>query len=206
MILAPVYKLNVLSDTAIALWKTFAGGNGTEAVLGLKGVGRFGDMRAPANLFDGSTSGTFFSRGNSITGSTSDSGLNTGFYVTAGYCASILKGFIMTTCNNNYNRSPLTLTIEGSKYVDNLNADSSWSLIYNGSSGLANTNTGKTDGSYQTVNAIESYKSYRFLVTTKRGVRSDTVCYSKVKLFGLYDSGPLPLRNSKSRNILSCEK
>jgi len=191
-------QLMVISASAKALWNTVAGGNSSYAVLGPEGVGTFGGMRAPAILFDGSLQTRFTSYGNSPNGSNAIAGLNTGFSVIAGICPSILNGFVMATCTNNTNRSPLTLTIEGSNYTDNLDMGSRWTLIYNGSSGLDNTDIAATDGLYQMVNANGTYRSYRFLITAKRGKKSNVVCYSEVKLYGVYDSSTPPSMNGNS--------
>jgi len=79
----------------------------------------------------------------------------------------------------------MTITIEGSIQPSSaLLLGSSWTLLYNGSSGLDSDPGRSSEGVIETVtNIISSYNSYRLLVTSKRN-SSNAVQYSEIELFG----------------------
>ncbi|CAF1277908.1 unnamed protein product [Adineta steineri] len=112
-----------------------------------------------------------------------DCGLNTGFYMILKRGASLVTGLQICTADDYPQRDPLKVSLEGSNQsVLNLTLGSSWTLIYNGDSGL-NTDPGRqTCGMIQRFNNIIPYKSYRFLVSSKRGLEN-SVQYSELKLF-----------------------
>ncbi|CAF1613047.1 unnamed protein product, partial [Adineta ricciae] len=75
-------------------------------------------------------------------------------------------------------------TGEGSNQsAANLTLGSSWTLIYNGASGLATYPGPNSGGSIQQTNNTISYKSYRFLVSGKRST-SNSVLYSELIFYG----------------------
>ena len=80
-------------------------------------------------------------------------------------------------------RDPLSVTIEGINQTgSSLFLGSSWSLIYNGSTGLE-PDTGRFNcDTIQTLSNSIAYKNYRFLVTLKRSNQS-AVQYSEIQLF-----------------------
>ena len=91
------------------------------------------------------------------------------------------------TCagNDQPPRDPLTVTIEGSNEPTSaLILGSSWTLIYNGSTGL-DTDPGRYNfGVIQNLtNNLVWYKSYRFLFISKRN-SSDAIQYGEVELYG----------------------
>ena len=178
--------LYVLPSTIQGIWNAVAGGNSSFATALALGAGTYPSDRSPDQLFDDLNNTCYASRGNSIIGSNSIAGLNTGFYVSMAACSPVLDGFIIQTCNEDSSRDPIKITIEGSNKNSSLNLGSSWTLIYNGSTGL-DTNPGRqTNGLYQTISNTNSYKNYRLLVTSKRGSQSDFVSYSAVKFYGHY--------------------
>ena len=178
--------LYVLPSTIQGIWNAVAGGNSSFATALAFGTGTYPSDRSPDQLFDDLNNTCYASRGNSIIGSNSIAGLNTGFYVSMAACSPVLDGFIIQTCNEDSSRDPIKITIEGSNKNSSLNLGSSWTLIYNGSTGL-DTNPGRqTNGLYQTISNTNSYKNYRLLVTSKRGSQSDFVSYSAVKFYGHY--------------------
>lgn len=82
-------------------------------------------------------------------------------------------------------RDPLTITIEGSNQsISALMLGSSWTLIYNGSTGL-NPDPGRNNsGIIQNMsNNTSWYTSYRILVTSKRHI-SDAVHFGEIELLG----------------------
>ncbi len=112
-------------------------------------------------------------------------GANTGVYLTLERGASYLIAIQFSAANNLPARDPLALTIEGSNQISSaLALGSSWTLIYNGSTGL-DTDPGRyNDGTVQYIpNNIISYSSYRLLITSKRSIQN-AVQYSEVMLLG----------------------
>jgi hypothetical protein len=105
-------------------------------------------------------------------------------YVTTQQGPFVLKAFRISTGIVRAARDPMIVTIEGSNQNSSaLIFGSSWTLIYNGTSGLA-TDPGRTSlGVQQTIlNNTLPFTSYRFLVVTKRGYDICTE-YSEVQLF-----------------------
>lgn len=79
----------------------------------------------------------------------------------------------------------MKMTIEGSNQSGAaLTLGSSWTLLYNGTTGLDIAGAINTAGIQQRLdNNQRSFDSYRFLVTQKRG--ADTcVEYSEIELYG----------------------
>ncbi|CAF3942695.1 unnamed protein product [Rotaria sordida] len=126
-------------------------------------------------------------------------GLNTGFYLklNAGIC--IVNGFQFTTATSHPKRDPIMVTLEGSNANKSLlTLGSSWTLMYNGSSGLESVpGRGKT-GVLQMFNNSQPYRSYRLLVVLKRGVESG-VHYSE---FAFYGHSCLPGKNNEEIGLL----
>jgi hypothetical protein len=79
----------------------------------------------------------------------------------------------------------MRITIEGSNQSSSaLLFGSSWTLIYNGSSGLDSDPGRYTFGLTQFIsNNVISYESYRLLITSKRSL-SNAVQYSEVQFLG----------------------
>ncbi|CAF2218741.1 unnamed protein product [Rotaria magnacalcarata] len=100
----------------------------------------------------------------------------------------MLVAFRLATANSYPQRDPLMITIEGSNSNSTeLTRGSSWTLLYNGSSGISTTQTRLTYGSTQWLPTNSTwYASYRFLVNLamNNGVSIPTIQYSEVELFG----------------------
>lgn len=109
-------------------------------------------------------------------------GVNTGFYLTLLQGSTFFRGLMVCTANVNSQRDPITITVEGSNSASAaLTLGSSWTLLYNGPSGLAVDPGRSTCGPIQYFTSnMGSYASYRFLVTAKRGADSST-SYSEIK-------------------------
>ncbi|CAF4200147.1 unnamed protein product [Adineta steineri] len=139
----------------------------------------------PANACDGDTSTKYLHFG----WCQSDQwevycGLDTGFYLELKRGASLVTGLQICTANDRESRDPLTVSLEGSNQSgSSLTLGSSWNLIYNGPSGLETDPGRLTCGIMQLINNSIQYKSYRFLVTSKRDIEN-SVQYSELKLFG----------------------
>ncbi|CAF2510729.1 unnamed protein product [Rotaria sp. Silwood2] len=174
--------LDLQPDTIYGVWNTFAGGISTLATESSSGAGTYLIGQSPDKLFDGNLNTKYGSRGNTISGTSTVAGLNTGFYMTVAQCQPVLIGFRFGNAYNLSEREPLKLTIEGTNCA-NLTTCANWTLIYNGSTGLDIQASSLEYGQYQSISNSDIYKSYRFLITAKRN-SSNIVSYSEVQLFG----------------------
>lgn len=166
------------------VWNTTAGQNSWPATPGT-GIGNYWNIQPPQTVFDGNWTSAFasFGVGNSTT-VIATSGLNTGVYLTIPGDPFVLKGFRFITAGFSTLRDPLKLTIEGSNLTGSvLTLGSSWSLIYNGTTGLDVDPGRNLAGVRQTLNNNTStFSSYRFLIFERRGT-SACVEYSEIQLY-----------------------
>ncbi|CAF3874554.1 unnamed protein product [Rotaria magnacalcarata] len=137
------------TETVYALWNTTAGSDSNLASNGT-GIGKYYSVHGPDTVFDCNT----------VTK-----------YVNFGDCnntrgASFLVTFRLATANSYPQRDPLIISIEGSNSNSTeLTRGSSWTLLYNGSSGISKNQTRFTYGSTQWLPKHSAwYASYRFLV------------------------------------------
>ena len=192
--------LDIQPGTVYAVYNTSAGGSNTLASASTTiDVGIYRSVDPPTNLFDGSLTSRFSSSGNSASGSNSYAGLDTGFYVTLAQCNPVLIGFRFAYSYQNPERDPLTVTIEGTDCSD-VELCTSWMLLYNGSTGLDTGSEVANYGDYQAITNSDIYKSYRFLVTSKRN-RSNYVTYNEVQLFGYSNQTSANVNTSSSRIV-----
>jgi hypothetical protein len=172
------------NDTVYAVWNVSAGKDSYPSSPG-RGAGQYWYLNAPSNVFDGNLTSLFCSYGTcAFSVDNVTCGQKTGVYVTAHQGAFILEAFRIATGQVTV-RDPLAITIEGSNQIGTvLTLGSSWTLIYNGTSGLL-TDPGRYSlGVKQAIsNNIVAFASYRFLVVAKRGVE-DCVEYAEIQLFG----------------------
>jgi len=110
-------------------------------------------------------------------------GTNTGLYFTLSSEPIIPIGFSFGTNTQYSQRDPLTITIEGSNLNGSaLTLGSSWTLIYNGNSGLLSDPGRSAWGTFQTLGSVSiSFQSFRVLVTSKRGLET-CASYSEFSL------------------------
>lgn len=175
--------LDVRSGTTYAVWNTIAGGINTLASEATTGVGTYFFGQSPTNLFDGSLSTRYSSRGNSSSGNNAIAGLNTGFFTTIAQCQPVLTGFRFGNVYNTSAREPILITIEGTNCA-NVETCTNWTLLYNNqSTGLDVQKDSLDYGEYRSISNSDIYQSYRFLVTEKRDIGA-FVSYSEVELFG----------------------
>ena len=169
----------------VGLWNTSAGGDGTTAIAGLSS-GNYAPMETPTNVFDSNCSTKYTSFGacrHPTINPPASCGVDTGFHVSLSSGPIILRSLQFCTGNDNVNRDPLTVTVEGANTAGSvLLLGSSWSLIYNGSTGLDTDPGRKTFGGVQTIANSIAYTNYRFLITSKRGV-NEALQYSDIRLF-----------------------
>lgn len=176
--------LNVSSSSIIGLWKTVAGGDGTQSTPGNRAGGYF-TGQGPLQALDGNTTTRYTSYGRcNQTEADLDCGEDTGLHLTLLQGPTILKAFRFLKTEGYIPRDPMTVTIEGSNQTSSaLMFGSVWTLIYNGSSGIGTNTTRSTYGLTQLLpNNHVAYSSYRLLVTSKR--RNETcTSYAELELF-----------------------
>jgi hypothetical protein len=173
-----------MNETVFGVWNTTAGGDSTPATVG-SSVGNFMPGQTPKQAFDRDCSTKYVSFGAySINIYNKNSGINTGLYLTPQRGPSLLTAIQFCTADDNEERDPLIMTIEGSNHnTSALTLGSSWTLIYNGTTGLEGVTNRLTYGPMVLLpyNSIW-YASYRLLITSKRAVL-DGVQYSEIELF-----------------------
>ncbi|CAF3074528.1 unnamed protein product [Rotaria sp. Silwood2] len=121
-------------DTIVEVYNTTAG-----ASTGGKNGRYSATIEQPDQAIDNSTSTEYFNFGG-----TGDynlvapaPGVDTGFYVTPAITyASIAISLLFATTNDSSNSDPITVALEESN-VDTLDNGLSWTLIYNGSTGIS---------------------------------------------------------------------
>ena len=172
--------------TVYGVWNTTAGADSSLSTVG-SNTGNYYTGEEADNVFDNSLNSKYTSFGvcNSSAGAIAAyCGVNTGFYFTVDSSAILLAGMRFGTPAALPSRDPITLTVEGSNQTPSvLSLGTSWTLFYNGSTGL-NANPGRRAYGLRVnfTNSI-SYSSYRFLITSIRGVDTATQ-YAEVQLFG----------------------
>ena len=167
------------------MWNVSAGGDSLPSSPGTT-IGHYWLYDSPQYVFDGDLTTQMCSYGMcNISYGATNCGENTGFYVTAKRDAFVLGSFCFATSNWAPTRDPLIITIEGSNNNGSaLTVGSSWTLIYNGTSGLSIDPGRSTLGTTQMIsNNILAFASYRFLVVAKRGYET-CAAISEVQLFG----------------------
>lgn len=167
------------------IWNTTAAGNSLPATAGYSS-GQYYPNHQPRNLFDGNWTSGLCSYGVcNISVFQVPCGANTGVFVTLISGPFILTAFRIVNGRYGSVRDPMKMTIEGSNQSGAaLTLVSSWTLLYNGTTGLDIAGAINTAGIQQRLdNNQRSFDSYRFLVTQKRG--ADTcVEYSEIELYG----------------------
>ncbi|CAF3855670.1 unnamed protein product [Adineta steineri] len=176
-------RLTHPNDAIFGICNTIVGGDSTPSDISGSNQCNFYPGEMPANVIDNDELTKYTNFGNgTISTSSITQGCYTGFYVTLSNSPSVLKAVQFRTGNDNPNRDPITITIEGTNSTL-LTVGNSWILIYSGSSGLDNDPGRYELGLQQTFNNTIAYTSYRLLVTTKRAI-GVAVQYSEAFLFG----------------------
>ncbi|CAF3834140.1 unnamed protein product [Rotaria sordida] len=149
----------------------------------------------PYNAIDGNINTKYLNFGDGSTGcyGSAPPGINTGFYVTPTISnATVAIGLLFATSNDFPTRDPTMVTLEGTNETSTaaLNSGASWTLIYNGSTGIDSyiDSNRLTYVSRQNFSNTMAFSSYRLLVTAKRGV-SNSVQYAEAHIMGyIYNS------------------
>ncbi|UJR20289.1 hypothetical protein I4U23_023420 [Adineta vaga] len=164
------------------IFNTTIGSSSSASTSGI-GPGRYPVSDIPSNAFDHNVTtkygnpGPCFSSQILIT-----CGLNTGVYFEL-LQSLVIKRLQICTGDDFPERDPFIVSLEGSNQTGtSLILGSSWSLIYNGTSGLQTDPGRRLCGVLQSFNNSISYKSYRFLVSDKRAAYNN-VQYSELYLY-----------------------
>ena len=178
--------MNCASDNVFGVAETVAGGNSTAATEG-KGSFQYPSTEQPYNGCDNDVTTKSLNFGpcsNAMSSGAASCGLKTGFYVTPNQNASLAVGLQFCAGNDSPERDPTMITLEGSNANGTkLTQGSSWTLIYQGTSGLDNDPGRFGCGPIVLFSNVMTFKSYRMLITAKR---NDANCaqYLEFKLLG----------------------
>ena len=181
--------LYAIRDEIHPIWNTTAGSDSTPSEAGIN-MGTYFAVEPPLNLFDRVPYTTYSNRGicNFNDFNRTDCGLFTGIYFTLNDGPFVLAEFQMSTGNLHAREcDPLLVTIEGSNHNElELHLGSSWTLIYDGDTGLLFVDSVAHLGDIQTLdNSTMPFQSFRFLFTFKRG-KCNAVSLSEIRMFGFF--------------------
>ena len=167
------------NDTIVGIFNTRVGSSSSWM------VGVYFSAEDPPRAIDNNINTKYLNFGDNL-GVGDVYGINSGFYLTANVGSSVATGIRFTTANDAPERDPTMVTLEGSNSaISELPSGRSWTLIYSGPSGISAT----TDPGRQTlcqlrvINNSIAYKSYRLLVTDKRGP-GNAVQYAEFAILG----------------------
>ncbi|CAF1478968.1 unnamed protein product, partial [Rotaria sordida] len=187
---SPSGAITRTGDPIIGICNTIAGGS----TIGGSG-NNYPAAEYPPNAIDGNINTKYLNFGDGSTGcyGSAPPGINTGFYITPTISnATVAIGLLFATSNDFPTRDPTTVTLEGTNETSTtaLNSGASWTLIYNGSTGIDSyiDSNRLTYVSRQNFSNTMAFSSYRLLVTAKRGV-SNSVQYAEAHIMGyIYNS------------------
>jgi hypothetical protein len=171
-------KITYSNDTIVGVFNTSAGSSSDA------NVGNWVTNQSPSTAFDDDTNTKFL---NFAAGDTSTTGgLGAGLYVTPLIGYSVATGIQFATADDNPERDPITVTLEGSNNASiQLTLGASWTILYSGPTGInASVDPGRlTYVTMQNFSNTIAYTSYRLLVTSKRA-SSYGVQYSEANIYG----------------------
>ena len=182
-------QLTSNNDTIVGIWNATMGGDSRNATPG-RSVGQYPNTtEGPHRVIDDNVLTKYNSYGNvNVSTRSVTAGVCTGFYVTMTVGACVVTGIQFATANDAPERDPLTMTLEGSNMTDAslLLTGSSWTLIYNGPTGISSTNALYPRLTYaepQNFTNTLRFTSYRFIMTSQRG-NSSNLQYSEAHILG----------------------
>ncbi|CAF0991681.1 unnamed protein product [Adineta ricciae] len=164
-------------------------GDDSKAATPGKGIGQYITHESPGKACDGNVSTKYVSFGPCSEGTSYDDdhgcGLRTGFFLKLETGSTLVNGLRVCTANDLLERDPIIVSLEGSNSTGtNLTLGASWTLLYDGPSGLLLDPGRRKCGPIQYFDNIVEYSSYRFLVSGKRR-KADCIQYSEVKLYSV---------------------
>ena len=177
------WSIDLASTTGVFLANTVAGGDATLAAAGnLLGSNQYSSTTGNPwhDITDGATNTKWIQVGPGGWGGTYDD--KGGFYFTLPAAAK-LQGIQFFTEDSAPSRSPLTMTIEGSTATGTaLMLGSSWTLVYSGDAGLANTPNNSAGVRVNfTNNSV--YTSYRVLFPSMVDANVNSVQLADIAAF-----------------------
>jgi hypothetical protein len=113
--------------------------------------------------------------------------INAGFIVTLPNSSAVVTGIVFTAANDAPERDPLTVTIEGTSATDPTTAaaGATWTLLYNGPSGMAADPGRFTAGASMAFAGGAAFNTFRVLVTDVRNqATANSFQFSEVQLIG----------------------
>ncbi|CAF1111858.1 unnamed protein product [Adineta ricciae] len=178
--------MKAVEGKVYGVYNTPVGANSTEAKPG-KSSGKYIPRESPDKACDGMVSTKYLSFGSCGEPRREyiNCGANTGFYLELEQGSTLVNGLKICTGDDAPERDPMLVSLEGSNMTEtDLTFGSSWTLLYNGASGLHADPGRKQCGHILYFNNTEEYTSYRFLVSD---IRKPAYCcqYSEVKLYSL---------------------
>ncbi|CAF1037549.1 unnamed protein product [Adineta steineri] len=177
------------NEVVYAIWNTIAGSDSSPSLPSETATGAYWPTEPPEAALDGDLSTEYSNHGICIGSSPVQDvcGIETGFYITFNSTPFILVKFRIITNKNLASRDPKRITVEGSNNTESdLVFGKSWTLVYDGDAGLSTNLRRQTYGDTQTMlNNSLSFRSYRILITSKRG---EEVCvsYSEFEMMGRF--------------------
>ena len=180
----PLISLTNPGDTIVAIYNTRAG----DSVNGFDGVYPAAENYLYAIDNNLNTKYLNFGGPTCVGCSSTTEGIDTGFIVLPAISdATVARAIIFATANDLAARDPLTVTLEGSTASDasSLSQGSSWTLLYTGSSGISgDVDPGRlVYGNPQNFPNTTPYRSYRLLVTSRRGA-ANSIQYAECHILG----------------------
>ncbi len=176
------------NETLYPIWNTTAGGHSTESLPGVD-IGSYWESASAEKLFDMDLETVYTNHGECTAFSLKSEkcGVNTGFYITLNNGSFILAQFQIAASGILNSRDPVTMTIEGSnRNSSELTLGSSWTLIYEGSTGLEGYRAESRYGSKQILSdSSKSFTSFRILITSILGEATCT-SYSEFMMMGRF--------------------
>lgn len=175
------------NDKIVGLYNTQAG----QSTGGFNG--RYSTKNeTPLNAIDNNVATKYLNYGNNGSDTTTypQPGKGTGFFIIPSISnATVARAVLFATANDHEERDPLIITLEGSNATTNttLHLGSSWTLIYNGSTGISAVNI-PNRSTYMTPQIFSNtrvFASYRLLVVSQRN-DSNSVQYSEAHILGYY--------------------
>jgi len=135
----------------------------------------------PANAIDNDSSTKYLNRGQT----------GVGLIVTTQAAGPrVITGLRFATGGDNPSRDPITVTLEGTNDIGaTTSLNSSWTLLYDGPSGLAVDPGRNRVGTAVTFSNTTAYRSFRLLVTGLRAA-SDSMQFSEIELTSTDSSTP----------------
>ena len=182
-------QLSSTNDEIVGIWNTTAGGDSRVATVGTSSGQYPKAAEGPHSVLDFNLSTKYNSYGNvNVSIGSLWAGVGTGFYVKMAIGACVATSIRFATANDAPARDPITMTLEGSNVINAslLSKGSSWTLIYNGPTGISSTDPSFPRMIYvepQNFTNTVPFTSYRFIMTSQRSSATN-LQYSEAHLLG----------------------